>query len=51
MKQRIKCDVYNCKFCDIKDMCCSLKEIKVSNSSKTKQKESTMCSSYEVKKD
>jgi len=50
-KQNIKCDVYDCRYCDIKDMCCSLKEIKVSNCNSNKEKEATMCASYEVRKD
>lgn len=50
-KQSIKCDVYNCKFCDLEESYCSLKEIKVSNSSNNKEKEATMCASYETRKD
>ena len=38
-KQSIKCDVYNCKFCDLENNFCSLKEIKVSNSSNNKEKD------------
>ena len=50
-RQNIKCDVYNCKFCDIENICCSLREIKVSNSNNNKEKESTMCASYNIRKD
>lgn len=50
-RQTIKCDVYDCKHCDIEGMCCSLREIKVSNSSNDKEKEATMCASYDVRKD
>ena len=49
--QTIKCDVYNCRFCDIEGTYCNLREIKVSNSSNNKDKEATMCSSYKVRKD
>jgi len=50
-KQTIKCDVYDCRHCDINDNCCNLKEIKVSNCSSNKGKEATMCASYDVRKD
>lgn len=50
-KQTIKCDVYDCKHCDLKAECCNLKEIKVSNCSNNKEKEATMCASYDVRKD
>ena len=50
-KQSIKCDVYNCKFCDLEENCCSLKEIKVSNCSNNKEKEATMCASYKIRND
>lgn len=45
-KQTIKCDVINCSNCDINEMCCNLKEIKISNCSINKKKEATMCDSY-----
>lgn len=48
-KQIIKCDVYDCKHCDLEMACCSLKEIKVSNCSNNKDKEATMCVSYDTK--
>ena len=50
-KQTIKCDVYDCKHCDLEVECCSLKQIKVSNCSSDKEKEATMCASYDVRKD
>ena len=50
-KQNIKCNVYDCKFCDVDNIACNLKEIKVSNSSHNNTKESTMCSSYKTRKD
>ena len=50
-KQTIKCDVYDCKNCIVEDMCCNLKEIKVSNCNKNKEKEATMCDSYSPRKD
>lgn len=50
-KQTIKCNVYDCRYCDIFDNFCNLKEITVSNSSQDKEKEATMCTSYSIKKD
>ena len=50
-KQNIKCNVYDCKFCDVDNIACNLKEIKVSNSSHNNTKESTMYSSYKTRKD
>lgn len=50
-KQTIKCDVYNCKYCDLEESFCSLNEIKVSNCNKNKEKEGTMCDSYKSRKD
>ena len=50
-KQTIKCDVFDCKYCDLDIACCSLSEIKVSNCSNVKEKEATMCASYDVRKD
>ena len=50
-RQTIKCDVYDCRHCDLETECCSLKEIKVSNCSNNKEKEATMCASYDVRKD
>lgn len=49
-KQIIKCDVYNCSHCDIENRYCNLKEIKVSNCNNAKEKESTMCESYDIRK-
>ena len=50
-RQTIKCDVYDCRHCDLEVECCSLREIKISNSSNDKEKEATMCASYKVRKD
>ena len=49
-KQTIKCDVYDCRHCEIDEEYCNLKEIKVSNCSNKEQKESTMCDSYDKRK-
>jgi len=50
-KQKIKCNVFDCKYCDIDNIICNLKEIKVTNYNHNLNKESTMCSSYKAKKD
>ena len=50
-KQTIRCDVYDCKHCDLEVEFCDLKEIKVSNCSSNKEKEATMCASYDARKD
>ena len=50
-KQNIKCNVFDCKFCDVENISCNLKEIKVCNCSHNNNKESTMCSSYKARKD
>ena len=50
-RQTIKCVVYDCKNCDVEEMCCNLREIKVSNCNKNKEKEATMCESYKPRKD
>ena len=50
-KQNIKCDVYDCKYCDLENSHCNLKEIKISNCNNDKEKEATMCASYDVRKD
>ena len=49
--QTIKCDVFNCRYCDCDNKYCNLKEIKISNMDNTKEKEATMCASYILKKD
>ena len=49
--QTIKCNVYDCRFCDVDNIACNLKEIKVASLSHNQKKESTMCSSYKVRKD
>lgn len=46
-KQMIKCNVYDCSHCDVGSDCCSLKEIRVCNCNDNKDKESTMCNSYD----
>ena len=45
-KQKIKCDVYDCKHCDCDKECCCLDEIKVCNCNSNHDKEATMCDSY-----
>lgn len=50
-KQTIKCNVYDCKHCDIDIEYCNLNEIKVCNCNHNKEKESTMCDSYVKRKD
>lgn len=52
MKQVIKCDVRNCKYCNCDNDICELKEIKVSNSGcdKACQCEATMCASFKERK-
>ena len=48
--QTIKCNVYDCKHCDVDNIVCNLKEIKVSNCNHNLNKESTMCASYKTRK-
>jgi len=50
-KQIIKCNVYDCKYCNIDNISCDLKQIKVSNCNNKLTKESTMCDSYKRRKD
>lgn len=50
-KQNIRCEVTDCKHCDIENVCCNLKEIKISNCNNNKEKEATMCSNYNIRKD
>lgn len=50
-RQSIKCDVFDCKHCICDDEVCSLNEIKVCNCFNDKEKEATMCDSFEAKKD
>lgn len=45
--QTIKCNVYDCKHCDVDNITCSLKEIKISSCNKNL----TMCSNYKARKD
>jgi len=51
-KQSIKCNVYECNFCNCAEEYCSLNEIKVSsyNDKKCTNKESTICDSFKKKK-
>ena len=49
--QTIKCNVYDCKYCDTDTISCSLKQIKVSNCNHNNKKESTMCNNYKTRKD
>lgn len=49
--QIIRCNVYDCKYCDTENITCSLKEIKVANCSHNLNKESTMCDNYKIRKD
>ena len=49
--QKIKCKVHDCKYCNLKNDLCELKEIEVINcTSGTTPKELTMCASYKAKK-
>jgi len=48
-KQTIKCLVHDCKYCDLNNNLCNLEKIKVCNCSDDKNKEATMCNSYENK--
>lgn len=49
-KQKINCDVHDCKHCDCDCDECTLKKIKVCNCNDSKNKQSTMCNSYEWQK-
>ena len=46
MNQKIKCDVYSCRYCNCDTNKCMLNEIKVSNINNDMKKEDTMCSNY-----
>ena len=46
--QTIKCNVYDCKFCNIDNISCNLKEIKISSYNHN-NKQSTVCDSYKSK--
>ena len=50
-KQKIKCDVHDCKHCDCGCDECTLKSIKVCNCNGCGDKEKTMCDSYKERKD
>lgn len=51
MGQKIKCLVHDCKYCDLKDDICALKEITIVNTKcGEKPKELTMCDSYKQRK-
>ncbi len=44
--QKIKCSVYDCKYCDVMKDKCKLKEIKVACCPSENEKEATMCDNY-----
>ena len=46
-KNKINCDVHECKHCDKEEEKCTLDEIKVSKSNDDNEKEDTMCDSFE----
>lgn len=48
-KQKIGCNVYDCKYCDCKCDECKLKDIMICNCHGEGEKETTMCDSYEKK--
>ena len=50
-KQKIECDVHDCKHCDCDCDECTLKSIKVCNCHGCGVKENTMCDSYKEKKE
>lgn len=46
--QKIKCNVYDCEYCNIDKSLCRLDSIRVTNClEEANQKEATMCDSYE----
>ena len=49
--QKINCNVYDCKFCNLKRDKCELEEIQVCNCGDNLKKEATMCDSYKARKD
>ena len=49
-KQKITCEVFDCKHCNCDEYMCNLKEIKVRNCSDDETKEATMCYSYAKRK-
>lgn len=49
-KQKINCQVYDCKYCNCEDDICNLDAIKVCNCNDEKKKEATMCDSYKKTK-
>lgn len=44
--KKIKCNVYDCSFCNCKHELCKLDEIKVCNCNDEPKKEATMCDSF-----
>lgn len=50
-EQTIECSVHDCKHCDCGCNMCELDKIKVRNCNGDGEKETTMCNSYEKKKD
>ena len=49
-KQKIKCDVYDCEYCNCDCNRCSLAEIKVSKNNENNSKDDTKCDSYKKRK-
>ena len=49
-KQEIKCQVFDCAFCDSNECKCSLDKIEVCNCAPDNSKEATMCNSYKKSK-
>ena len=47
--QKIKCDVHDCRHCDLDNDKCILDSIKVCNCGGKGEKETTMCDSYNKK--
>ncbi len=49
-KQKISCEVFDCKHCICDECRCNLDEIRVCNCSDNETKEATMCYSYKKRK-
>ena len=45
-KQKIRCDVHDCHYCNREENECKKEEIKVCHCNEGKEKEATMCSDY-----
>lgn len=50
-KQKIDCEVHDCKYCDCECNQCVKEEIKVCSCAPEKEKVATMCDSYKKKED